>query len=220
MLDTSFPRPPGDVGNPASWAMPVLFATIPGATARLVVDGGATEMVDAFVAGARHLASRGAVGLITSCGFLAAMQPALARCCPLPVATSALLQIPMLQACMQGKVGVITYDAQALTAAHFRAVGADPATPVVGLPPDGAFHAMIERRGDYDPQALQAEVIAAAHRLLAGHPGITALVLECTNLPPFSPALRAATGLAVYDVLSLGHWFYAGLTGQGHPPHV
>jgi hypothetical protein len=229
MLDTAFERPPGDVGNPASWRFPVLFGRVTGATARRVVGGHA--VLDDFVAEAHRLADQGAIGLLTSCGFLAALQPELAARCPVPVASSALLQIPMLRAltadCIrptprradairhsrQGSdtIGVITYDATALTPQHFTAVGADTATPVVGLPPGGAWHRMIEGGETYDAPALQREVVEAALALHAANPGLAAIVLECTNLPPFAPAIRDATGLPVYDVITLGHWFHAGL---------
>jgi hypothetical protein len=46
-------------------------------------------------------------------------------------------------------------------------------------------------------------MLAAGTRLCARHPDIDTLVLECTNLPPYAPALRSATGLAVLDVVTL-----------------
>jgi hypothetical protein len=211
MLDTAFERPPGDVGNPASWRFPVLFGRVSGATARRVVGGHA--VLDDFVAEARRLADRGAIGLLTSCGFLAALQPELAARCPVPVASSALLQIPLLQRCLSGPVGVITYDAAALTARHFTACGADPATPVAGLPPGGAWHAMIEGGAAYDAEALRHEAVEAARALHKANPALSAIVLECTNLPPYAAAIRQATGLPVHDVITLGHWFHAGLAG-------
>ncbi len=211
MLDTAFERPPGDVGNAASWRFPVLLGRVAGARARLVVSGHA--VLDDFVAQAHVLAGQGAVGLLTSCGFLAASQAELAARCPVPVASSALLQIPMLRQCVRGTIGVITYDAEALTARHFMAVGADPATPVMGLPPGGAWRAMIEGGAAYDARALEDEVVAAAMALRHMHGDLGAIVLECTNLPPFAGAIRSATGLPVYDVITLGHWFHAGLTG-------
>ena len=211
MLDTSFHRPPGDVGHPASWALPVLFATVPGAQARLTVSGGADALVDAFVAASDTLVARGAVGLITSCGFLVTLQEALATRCRVPVATSALLQVPMVRRCVRGRVGVITYDAAALTPVHLLAAGADADTPVVGLAASGPLRGVIEHDAPYDARALEQEAVAAARHLLTRHAGIDAIVLECTNLPPFSAAIRAATGLPVYDVLTLGHCFHAGL---------
>ncbi len=200
------------MANAESWDFPVLLEVVRGATARRTVDGDA-RMLDDFVAGAKALVARGAVGVITSCGFLAVEQERLAARISVPVATSALLQIPMVSLCLpRGRgVGVITYDAASLTPAHFLAVGADPATPVAGLPRGGAFHAMIEGCAPYDEMAFTHEILTAADTLRAMHPQLGALVLECTNLPPFAARLRAHAGLAVYDIITLGSWFRAGL---------
>jgi hypothetical protein len=212
MLDTAFPRPVGDVGNPASWPFPVLYHRVPGATARRVVDGDVMPLLDAFVEGAAALVRLGAVGIITSCGFLARFQHELAARVAVPLMTSSLLLLPALTVTLKPgqRVGVLTYDAAALTPAHLLASGGDPATPISGLPPDGAAHAMIERGGPYNSAAMAAEVLGAAETLMKiGEIG--ALLLECTNLPPFSAALRRATGLPVHDILTAGTWFRAGL---------
>ncbi|MDR3525434.1 MAG: aspartate/glutamate racemase family protein [Acetobacteraceae bacterium] len=207
MLDTDFPRPPGDVGHAASWRMPVLFARVKGASVRAVVRDDPEKLLDLFAEAGNGLADRGAVGLITSCGFLAALQKPLAARLTVPLAASSLLQIPKLP----GPVGVITYDSRTLGPAHFLGVGADPATPVVGLPDNGAFHAMIEGGAGYDAAALCHEAVDAARQLQNSVPNLAAIVLECTNLPPFSADIARATGLPVYDILTLGHEFHAGL---------
>jgi hypothetical protein len=214
MLETSFHRPPGDVGNPGTWPFPVLFETVAGAAPRRVVGGAMDATLEPFVAAAARLVARGAAGVITSCGFLASLQPALAARVAVPVATSALLQLPVVARCLpQGAaVGVLTYDAAALGAHHFTAVGADPATPVAGLPPYGALHGVIERNAVYDAAAIQAETLAAAAALVRAQPRLRALLLECTNLPPFAPALRRAFALPVFDVVTMGCWFHAGLS--------
>jgi hypothetical protein len=212
MLDTDFPRPPGDVGNPDSWRIPVRFARVPGASVRAAVRDDPQLLVELFAESGNELAAQGAVGLITSCGFLAALQQPLAAKLRIPLAAYALLQLPLLASATGHRVGVITYDAAALTQAHFLGVGADPATPRVGLPRDGAFHAMIEHGAAYDAAALETEAVDAARNLQNAVPDLAAIVLECTNLPPFSAAIAHATGLPVYDILTLGHWFYAGLT--------
>jgi hypothetical protein len=220
MLETNFPRPVGDVGHSATWPFPVLFGTIAGATPRRVVDGDTAALVESFVGAGDALAERGAVGLLTSCGFLVALQDELAARSRVPVATSSLLQIGLAQRCLPPgrRVGAITYDAAALTARHLAAAGADPATPIAGLPPGGAFHAMIESGAPYDAARLESELMEVAADLLREHADIGALVLECTNLPPFSVALRARFGLPVYDVVTLGRWFYDGL--RASPPNL
>ena len=51
----------------------------------------------------------------------------------------------------------------------------------------------------------------AGKALVARHPDVGAIVLECTNMPPYAAALQAATGLPVYDIYSMISWFHAGL---------
>ena len=112
-LDTAFPRPVGDVGNPNTFDFPVRTAVVRGATAARVVRGGPDTPLAPFVEAARALAHDGAVAIGTSCGFLAAHQRALADALPVPFAASALLQVawvaPLLPAgrrvglCAQGR---------------------------------------------------------------------------------------------------------------------
>jgi Asp/Glu/hydantoin racemase len=84
------------------------------------------------------------------------------------------------------------------------AVGADPATPVEGITPGSALHqTLLCDLPQLDEADAQFQVLAAGQRLLQRHPGVNAIVLECTNLPPYRAALQAATGLPVYDIVTL-----------------
>jgi len=55
MLDTRFPRIPGDMGNAATFPFPVRYHRIAGADPDLVVRRGAEGLLPAFVEGARTL---------------------------------------------------------------------------------------------------------------------------------------------------------------------
>lgn len=57
---------------------------------------------------------------------------------------------------------------------------------------------------------MAAEVEGAAQELVKNHPHVRAIVLECTNMPPFSRRVQQVTGRRVYDVLTLGRWLYQG----------
>lgn len=219
MLDIAIERPPGDVGHSASWPFEVITRTVPGATARKIVGGDDADLLDAFVAAGEQLRDAGAIGLITSCGFLACRQRDLSARLSLPLATSSLLQLPLIERCLPAgrRAGVVTYDAAALTDRHFIDVGADPATPRVGLPPDSTLRAHIEHGRAYDGEALSGEVHAAVAALLAQHPDIGAIVFECTNLPPFADGVSRVFGLPVYDIITLGRWFYSGLIQTAYP---
>lgn len=216
MLDTRFPRIEGDVGNPASFPFPVIFERLDGIGPADAVwaapDRGRIHR--ALERHARRLAAEGAVGIATSCGFLALFQAELAAVSPIPVATSALLLVPQVGRMLPAgkRVGVITASAAGLTAAHLAAAGAAVDTPIAGMSPGGAFaHTFLGDAADLDRDAVEHETLDAGRRLLAAHPDVGALVLECTNLPPFAAALRRALGLPVYDVLDMLRWFRAGL---------
>ena len=203
MLDTRFPRIEGDIGNPASFDFPIVFRTMTGVgpADAVAAHPDRPRVLAALEENARALAAEGAIGISTSCGFLALYQQDLARVSPVPVATSALMLIPTLAG---KKVGVITASARNLTPAHLMAVGAPGDTPVEGMPEGGSFAATFLANGTtLDRQAVEAEAVAAGRSLLARHPQTNAVVLECTNLPPYSAALKRALGVPVYDVLDL-----------------
>jgi hypothetical protein len=211
MLDTRFPRIVGDIGNAASFDHPVIFRTMVGigSSDAVTTHPDRPRVLAALKANAEALAAEGAVGLSTSCGFLALYQDDLSAVSPVPVATSALLHIKALKG---RKVGVITASARNLTPAHFAAVGAPADTPFVGLPEDGSFADTFLRNGlTLDRDVVQREVVAAGRDLVVRHPGIDTVVLECTNLPPYRKPLEKDLGLPVFDVLDLLRGFYAGL---------
>ncbi|WNJ87990.1 aspartate/glutamate racemase family protein [Bosea sp. 685] len=215
MLDTAFERPVGDVGNAASWPFPVMFETVKGATARTIVDGRDDDFLDAFVAAGVELERRGACALTTSCGFLVLRQNQLAARLKLPLATSSLLQIPQVARLLPAgrNVGVVTYDRASLTKAHFLEAGFATESPVAGLPKGGAFHRLIEGGQPYDRPVLEKELMDTVEDLIAREPSIGAIVLECTNLPPFSEAIHKRFSLPVFDILTLGRWLHAGASG-------
>jgi hypothetical protein len=63
--------------------------------------------------------------------------------------------------------------------------------------------AIYEKPCDDSIPAREAEVVAAARRLIACDPAVGAILFECTNFPPHRAAVEAATGLRVYDIFTL-----------------
>lgn len=203
MLETRFPRVLGDIGNPASFDFPVRYRIVRGASAQRVVHERAVGLLQPFIDAALELVEEGCGAISTSCGFLALFQRELQAALPVPVAASSLLQVGPLQAAGE-KVGIITIAAHSLTVDHLRGVGAAVDTPIVGVRPDGEFvRAILGDLPQMDTAKLREEMLEAGARLRAAHPRVTALVLECTNMPPYAQALREATSLPVYDILTL-----------------
>src|SRR5258707_14842223 len=91
MLETRFPRIPGDMGNAGPWPFPVLYRVVKGASPQRVVREKAAGLLDAFRDAARGLVATGAAGISTNCGFLSLYQRGLAAHAGVPVATSSLM---------------------------------------------------------------------------------------------------------------------------------
>ena len=97
MLETRFPRIPGDIGNGETWPFPVLYKVVKDASPNRVVAERARGLLPAFLAAAKELVDLGAEGITTSCGFLSLFQAELAGHVGVPVATSSLMQVPFVQ---------------------------------------------------------------------------------------------------------------------------
>ncbi len=67
-----------------------------------------------------------------------------------------------------------------------------------------------------DYEGMEKEMRAACQDLLKIAPKIKAIVLECTNMPPFTHVVAQETGLRVWDIITLGKWLYAGATPVDH----
>lgn len=215
MLETRFPRIHGDMGNAATWPFPVLFRVVPGATPERVVLKGAAGLLPDFIEAAKKLVHLGAETIATTCGFLALFQKELAAAVGVPVATSALLQVPWAQATLPAgnRVGVITISKPSLTAAHLQGAGAPADTPVVGVETGRELFRVLVKgeKRDLDVALAEQDVVEAGLDLVQRHPETGAIVLECTNMPPYAAALQRAVGLPVYDVYSMLTWLHAGL---------
>ena len=215
MLDARFPRIPGDMGHAGTWPFPVLYYVVRGATPAQVVLDRAAGLLPAFLDAAASLVALGAEAITTNCGFLALFQAELAAHVAVPVATSSLMQIPWVQATLPPgrRVGVVTICAPSLTPAHLQAAGAPPDTPIAGTETGQEFHRVLIRAEstDLNLDLARQDVLDAGRTLLRRHPEVGAIVLECTNMPPYAASLRSALGLPVYDIYSMVNWFHAGL---------
>jgi len=205
MLDTRFPRPPGDIGNAETFGGRVLYAVVPGAAAERVVRAGSPDpaLIAPFLAARDRLVRAGAGLVTTSCGFLIRFQDALARDCPVPVVTSSLTAFPALAA-RYGRVGVITIHGGRLTPDYLVAAGAARDTPVEGTEAGAEItRKLLGDAPDLDLAAAERDVVEAGLRLQRHVSDLAAVLLECTNMPPYRAALAAALGLPIFDILTV-----------------
>jgi len=215
ILDTKFQRFNGDIGNAETWPFPVQYKVVRGAVPNKVVDTlNNRDLLQRFLDAADELIDDGVDGITTTCGFLSLFQKELTAHCSVPVATSALLQVPMVARVLpKGKrPAILTFSAESLTVHHLAGVGVDPQTPVIGMPPDSEFQRSIREGDDSVPiEVLREEVLGVAQKVVESDPSVGAIVCECTNLTPYSHEIKQRLGVPVFDMVTLVHWFHRAL---------
>jgi aspartate/glutamate racemase len=222
MLDTRFPRIPGDMGNASTFPFPVLYHRVRDASPDRVVRQGQQELLPAFIEGARALEREGVRAVTTNCGFLAKFQSEVAASVSIPVFTSSLMLVPLVHRMLPPKkaVGIMTVDASSLRPEHYAGAGItkDIPTVVAGMETEKEFtRVMLDNELELDVEAARQEHLAVARRLVEAHPEIGAIVLECTNMPPYRAEIQAATGLPVFDITTLVRMVHDAVS-QGLPP--
>lgn len=220
MLETQFPRIYGDIANAQTWPFPVHYRVVKGATPDLVVRHDPTELADKFIQAGRELLEMGADGLTTNCGFLALIQDQIKDALGVPVATSSLMQIPIVQSTLPAgkRVGVITISKENLTQDHLRASGAPLDTPIVGTDAGRIFtHGILDDLPGFDFGDCRLDLLDAAREMVTSYDDIGAIVLECTNMVPYAADIRKLTGLPVFSIYTLVSWFQAGLVPRRFP---
>lgn len=208
MLETRFERILGDIGNPDSFDFPVVHREVRGANPTRVVHDQDEGLVELFAAAAMDLVDDGVTAITTSCGFLAKFQDPLAARIPVPFAASALHYLTTLvdggtSIGSRPRVGVITADARTLRADVLPPNGIAPEA-ILGLEDSPAFRsAIINQTTHLDAAAIEREVTGVAQLLVDKHPDLDAVILECTNLPPYRSALTSVLAVPIYDSLTL-----------------
>ena len=222
MLDTRFPRVPGDIGNARTFPFPVRYLTVRGASPARVVLERDPALLEPFTEGARELEAQGVKAITTSCGFLAMFQETLASSVRVPVFASSLLQVPFLYGLFgrRGKAGILTARKASLGGPHFEGCGIrDIPLAVAGMDECPEFTRVFLQWGDnpdgeapMDLDLVERELTNAARDLVSRDPDVEFLVLECTNMPPFRQAIQEACGRPVFDIVTLAGFIYSGLS--------
>lgn len=64
---------------------------------------------------------------------------------------------------------------------------------------------------------LEADNVGTAKDLVATHPGIGAIALECTNMTPHAAKVQSATAIPVFSHMSFVNWFQSSLSPTDWP---
>lgn len=221
LMPMRFPRPVGDIGNARTFDYPVAYELAPGMTKERMLATDAEGMVEVAAEAARALVDRGVRAVTSSCGMMAKYQAELADAVPVPIAGSSLVQIPLILRLIprDATLGVVTVDRRSLLdGGHFEGLGLSDddisRLEVEGLDRDGAIATMIMDGAPLDPEASLQDAVRTVQRMRDRVPKLGAVLLECTNIAPYSRELRRIFGIPVWNAITLVDWLQAGVAGE------
>ncbi|MDR3280173.1 MAG: aspartate/glutamate racemase family protein [Synergistaceae bacterium] len=208
ILDAAYPCIPGNVGNATTYDFPVRYKEVKGSSIERLLNERDPSLLEPFIQGARELEAEGVGAITGACGFMALFQPQVAAAVNVPVFLSSLLQAPFIRATLKPdqKIGIISANASVLTDDHFRNVGITPDIPIAvyGMEDQYEFRSsVLEEKGTLDSDKVREEILGVTARMMRENPTLGAIILECSDLPPYAHAVRMATGLPVFDFTTM-----------------
>lgn len=216
LMESFMPFPPGCPGNATTFDFPVRYEIVKGATMDSLVYRGDEKLIEPFIEAGWKLINEGVRAVTGNCGFMVLYQDLLAAEFPVPTFMSSLLQLPFIARMLKPDetIGVITASQKTLTPRHIEiATNSVPVNlEMVGMEDRPCFKSAIhEEAGELDFEGVTAEVIEAGRELLDKNDSIRAILLECTDLPPYAAALAEAVGLPVFDYSTMINYVFSGL---------
>ncbi|TGE31878.1 aspartate/glutamate racemase family protein [Desulfosporosinus sp. Sb-LF] len=208
MLGSTTPRAPGDLGHALTFDFPVRYGFAPNFPFSDLVLG-KSDNLPWVIEAVNDLQNQGSRFVAADCGLFSVFHREINDQCDIPFLSSSLMMIPFLKGIYPGKkLGVLTGDTRILSDQHLRPVGACLEDVVMeGLESSSEFQrVVIDHEDNLDLAALERDTLQAGLRLIKKHPGIGAVILECTNLNTFKQSLQQQLGLPVYDMISLVNW--------------
>jgi Asp/Glu/hydantoin racemase len=112
------------------------------------------------------------------------------------------------------KVGIITARKKSLTREHLSAIGIEPyPLAIIDMEKAEEFSSVfIEGKSTLDSEKCGQEMRIAALKLKELNSDIGAIVLECTNMPPYAKIIHTATGgLPIFDVVTMINYAHSTL---------
>ena len=222
----NIPMMPGNVGNAGTFDCPVIYHQLLDIDLYAMIEGRSSkEDVARFIEGAKALEAQGVRAIGANCGFWANYQREIAEGIDVPFVSSSLVQIPWLLNILKPaqKIMVLTFDAELLLKVQaFQSVGIQDRSRLVVQSGSSStqFNRIGGLEGAFDPAIFEKELVDIVSSSYEKHPEIGAVLLECTELTPFSWAVQEATGLPVFDSITPLKWMHSGIVQSPYNGHL
>ena len=158
---------------------------------------------------AKKLEAEGVRAVIGACGYFAHFQKDVAAAVGVPVFMSSLCQLATIKTWLpcDRKIAVFAADGASIDDEFLSNVNTTTDQIVVVNVGDMESFAPIRwGKGPLNNGKLEDDLCALAKSVCESDPKIDAILLECSDLPPYAAAIQRATGLPVFDFITLAKW--------------
>lgn len=195
-----YPKMPGNVANATTYPFPVLYREVNFEIERLFA--GDDSIKDEIIQAAKELEQQGVRAIIGACGYFAHFQPDVKEAVDIPVFLSSLCQLPVIKTAIseKKKIAVFAASGENIKDDLLRKIGTDSNRLVVeNIGELDSFKAIRYGHSTLDHGRLSKDLCDIAIKLVEREKTIGAILLECSDLPPYAKAIQAVTGLPVFD---------------------
>jgi Asp/Glu/hydantoin racemase len=203
---------PGNVANASTFQFPVRYEVLDADDAGTRILQADSTLLPDIVSAAKRLQRQGVRAIVGGCGYFGNYQEEVAAVLDVPVFLSSLMQVPLISRSLGTgkKVGIICADGRALTSETLRRCGIDDPSvaTIVGAEHLEEFSNILYETGHLNSRKLEREIVTLARQLVDSDPAIRAILLECSDLPPYALSIQRAVGLPVFDFITLANWVY------------
>lgn len=203
-VELIYPKLPGNVANATTYPFPVLYKKVSFEIERLFEGDPAIKQM--IIDAAKELEAEGVRAIIGACGYFAHFQKDVAEAVDVPVFLSSLIQLPLIKTSLSAKkkVAVIAASGDNIDNKLLSNVGTDTDRIVIkNIGNLDSFNAIRYGKTKLDNGKLTKELTEVIGELCDKDSDIGAILLECSDLPPYARAIQARTGLPVFDFNSM-----------------
>jgi len=223
-IDYSYPPVPGDIDHPGSFAYPVEYLMIKGLTFELCQAGHFTDDIkEKLIKGIEELQQKGCKAITGDCGFMMWYQAFARQQTALPVVLSSLAFLPTATSVFSAEEQIAVFTANRDTLEPMNGLicetsgvsTKDVKYVFVDCKTVPGFEAVI--KGDkVDVAKVTPGMVIRAKKIIKDNPRVRAVFMECTELAPYSDAIRDATGLPVFDPILCCDFFMGAYMPHGY----
>jgi len=209
-----YPLVPGNVANATTFGFPVHYKFLKGVSSdKIVSKKPDPEVLRKIIAAGKELEQQGCRAVVGACGYFANYLPEVAAALNIPCFLSSLMQIPMIAPSLKPhqKIGVLCANGEILKSAPaLKNCGVDPSKIIIGgCEKLSEMQNILKNTGHLNNLKFEEELISAVKQLVTDNPDIGALLLECSDMPPYAWAIQKAVRLPVFDFTTMIKWVFS-----------